>query len=358
MNILALNSSARAGRESKTEILLTALVEGMREAGADVEVINLKDKKINVCAGCFTCWTKTPGRCIHQDDMSRELFPKWVEADLCVYATPLFHHTVNATMKTFIERTLPVVEPYLAESGGRWTHPLRHQPPGAVVLSVAGFPALSAFEALSHYVRFLYGAREGALWAEIYRPGAEALVRAGVRRRDILEATRQAGRELVRDRSVAPETLDRIQQPIDDDLAAFMEMANCFWRSCISEGVTPREFDQKGLIPRPDSVNTFMLLLTYGFNPEGAGDARAVIQFDLSGSIEGACHFSIADGAIQALAEAADRPDLTIRTPSDLWLDIMTGRADGAEAFTQGRYTAEGDINLLINFARFFGPTD
>ena len=119
MKVLAVNSSARTGSESKTEIMLNALVDGMREAGAEVEIVNLKDKKVRVCVGCYTCWTKTPGKCIHQDDMSKELFPKWIESDLCIYATPLFHHTVNATMKTFIERTLPMVEPYLIKEGDR-----------------------------------------------------------------------------------------------------------------------------------------------------------------------------------------------------------------------------------------------
>jgi len=62
MKILALNSSPRTGSQSKTELMLNHLVKGMREAGADVEVVNLRKKKINNCIGCFTCWTKTPGK--------------------------------------------------------------------------------------------------------------------------------------------------------------------------------------------------------------------------------------------------------------------------------------------------------
>ena len=85
MKVLALNSSARTGGESKTEIMLNCLVEGMREAEADVEVVDLRNKKINNCAGCFSCWTKTPGTCIHKDDMTRELFPEWLESDLVVF---------------------------------------------------------------------------------------------------------------------------------------------------------------------------------------------------------------------------------------------------------------------------------
>jgi len=356
MFVFAVNSSARAGSDSKTEIMLNALVAGMREAGATVEVVNLKDKKIRVCAGCYTCWTKTPGKCIHQDDMTRELFPKWVESDLCVYATPLFHHTVNATMKTFIERTLPVAEPYLITEGERWTHPLRHKKtPGAVVLSVAGFPAMSAFAALQHYIQFLFGYREGRLWGEIYRPGAEMLPFAGEKRDDILKATHLAGRELVEQKTILPDTKARIEQPISDDMDAFAEMANLFWDSCIAEGVSPKEFNQKGLRPRPNSITSFMRILSMGFNPQRAADVEAVLQFDFSGSVTGRCHVTITKGSFSSSEGPAEKADLIIKTPFDVWMDILTGRADGAKMMMEGKVTAEGDLNLLINMAQWFG---
>ena len=41
MKVLALNSSPRGGGQSKTEIMLKSLVEGMVEAGAEVEVVDL-----------------------------------------------------------------------------------------------------------------------------------------------------------------------------------------------------------------------------------------------------------------------------------------------------------------------------
>ena len=115
MKVLAINSSARSDGISKTEMMLDALVEGMRDAGAEVEVVPLRKKKVNNCIGCFTCWTKTPGVCVHKDDMTNELFPKWLEADIAVYATPLYHFTVNASMKAFIERTLPILEPFMVQ---------------------------------------------------------------------------------------------------------------------------------------------------------------------------------------------------------------------------------------------------
>ena len=115
MKILALNSSPRSGGQSKTEMMLNYLVVGMRDAGAEVEIVNLREKKVKYCIGCFTCWTKTPGKCIHKDDMTKELFPRWLKSDFVVYASPLYHYTVNAELKAFIERTIPVLEPFFEQ---------------------------------------------------------------------------------------------------------------------------------------------------------------------------------------------------------------------------------------------------
>jgi len=41
MKVMALNSSPRGDGQSKTAIMLNSLVEGMREAGAEVEVVSL-----------------------------------------------------------------------------------------------------------------------------------------------------------------------------------------------------------------------------------------------------------------------------------------------------------------------------
>jgi len=140
MRVLAINSSPRGDGQSKTKLMLTNLVEGMRDAGAEVEVVNLRKKHIKNYVGCFTCWTKTPGKCIHKDDMTKELFPKWLESDMVVYATPLYHYTMNATLKAFIERTFPSAEPFFEIHNGP-RRPLCRLPGG---VPEKLFPAVSS----------------------------------------------------------------------------------------------------------------------------------------------------------------------------------------------------------------------
>ncbi|MGA2936140.1 MAG: NAD(P)H-dependent oxidoreductase [Syntrophobacteraceae bacterium] len=357
MKVIALNSSPRGEGISKTGVLLDALVEGMREAGAEVEAIHLRQKKINNCVGCFTCWTKSPGVCIHKDDMTRELFPKWLEADIAVYATPLYHFTVNASMKTFIERTLPFLEPFLIRVDGKTFHPLRHNPPAAVVLSVAGFPEPSVFEQLSSYVNFLF---RKDLLAEIYRPGAEMLTlpELAETKKDILEATVQAGREIVQSGTISPAAMERITQPIGGDYDSFSAMTNLFWRSCIQEGLTPKEFHQRNLLPRPDSIETFMLLMLRGFKPERAAQTRAVIQFTFSGEVEGSCHFKIDNGRIEAKQGAVASADLVVESPFGIWMDVTTGKSSGKWLYIRRKYKASGDMSLLPRIKELFGRTD
>jgi multimeric flavodoxin WrbA len=326
--------------------MLNHLVEGMEEAGAEVEVVNLREKKIENCIGCFTCWTKTPGKCIHKDDMTKELFPKWLKSDLVVYATPLYHYTVNAEMKAFIERTLPVLEPFFEQRDNRTVHPWRHTPPDAVVLSVAGFIEMSVFDQLSNYVKFWFG-RDMRLLAEIYRPAAEMLSRNEDKKEEILEATIQAGRELVNSRRVSTETLNRIQQPIMD-FQTFAQFGNLFWKTCIAEGVTPKEFLEKNMIPRPDSIESFMLLFPFGLNSEAVGERKIILQFNFSDEMTGSCYFVIEQGNVDAEKGNQEKPDITIETPFELWMDIVTRKADGQQMFMEQKYTVNGDLSLMI----------
>ena len=353
MKVMAINSSPRGEKTSRTFLILDSLIKGMREAGAEVKMVHLRDKQIRHCIGCFTCWTKTPGTCVHKDDMTNELLPEWLASDLCVYATPLYHFTVNADMKNFIERTLPNLKPFFVEQGGRTTHPMRKMPPRAVMLSVAGFPDSSVFNQLSSYANFLFGK---GLAAEIYRPGAEmmALPKLSKQLDAILEATVTAGKELVNSMKISDETLQRITMPVMDS-HSMAKMVNIFWKSCIAEGMTPKEFQQKKLVPVPDSIESFTTIMSWAFDPESARQTNAIIQFVFSGQTPGACWFKISNGELESGEGVNENPALTIESPFDLWVEIMAGKADGQKMLMEGKYHAKGDFSVLIRLKELFG---
>ena len=256
MKVLALNSSPRGEGQSQTEFLLNLLVQGMQEAGADVEVVALRKKKIKHCIGCFTCWTKTPGHLHSPGRYDQRVVPKWLAADVVVYATPLYHYTVNATMKAFIERTLPVLHPFFRTT--------RRAKPG--ILSEANLPRRSCcrwpvFPNDPYLICSPPGSDSFSAEMEPWSPKSVGRrprpARLSVSRkrpgRFWRPFVRRGGKLLNNQPSPgnhgigSTRTLSRIKE-------ALAQMANLFWKTCIAEKVSPREFDERGLMPRPDSV--------------------------------------------------------------------------------------------------------
>jgi len=213
MNILAFNSSPRDRETSKTDLVLQKFLEGARRAGAATETLYLRDYKIKHCLGCYGCWLKTPGRCVQQDDMSEVLFDRYLKSDLVVLASPIYHATMNARMKVFVERTLPMMDPLaeMSEAGGV---PHRFEKmPKVAVLSVCGFWDQSMFQALSLTWRLCLGSD---LIAEIYRHSSEFLSvpEFQTQAQAVLDAVAQAGEEVVRQGRVTPETMAALSQPL------------------------------------------------------------------------------------------------------------------------------------------------
>ena len=88
MKAIAINASHMMDK-GNTAAILTPFLDGMREAGAEVEVYYTKQLNIKPCQGEFSCQIKTPGKCFQKDDMEM-LLPKLVEADIHVFATPVY----------------------------------------------------------------------------------------------------------------------------------------------------------------------------------------------------------------------------------------------------------------------------
>ena len=99
--VLVLSASPRVGGNSDT--LCDEFIKGAIEAGHAVEKIFLRSQKIGYCMGCGAC-AKT-GVCVLKDDMA-DILQKMIDADVIVMATPVYFYTMNAQLKTLIDRTI------------------------------------------------------------------------------------------------------------------------------------------------------------------------------------------------------------------------------------------------------------
>ncbi|MGN1417284.1 MAG: flavodoxin family protein [Oscillospiraceae bacterium] len=101
-NILIISASPRKGGNSDT--LCDEFLRGAMDSGNNAEKIFLRDKGINYCTGCGVC--NNTHKCVQKDDMA-EILDKMVNADVIVLATPVYFYTMDAQLKTLIDRTVP-----------------------------------------------------------------------------------------------------------------------------------------------------------------------------------------------------------------------------------------------------------
>ena len=146
MKVLAFNSSPRK-EKGVSEIVMSLFQEGAEEAGAETERHYVCDLDIEGCLGCFRCWTETPGRCVHRDDMDW-IIPRWRDADVIYLGTPIYNYNIAHYLQRLTERMLPTALPYMEEREGSTRHPARHErrPQKTVLAAVAGFPDLENFD--------------------------------------------------------------------------------------------------------------------------------------------------------------------------------------------------------------------
>lgn len=101
--ILVLSTSPRVGGNS--ERMADEFIKGAAEAGHEAEKICLYDKKIEFCKGCLACQhTKS---CTIHDDAS-DIVERMRQAEVLVFATPIYFYEMSGQMKTLLDRTNPL----------------------------------------------------------------------------------------------------------------------------------------------------------------------------------------------------------------------------------------------------------
>ncbi len=97
--VIVISTSLRRG--SNSDMLADKFVEGAKAAGNDVEKISLAGKEIKFCVGCMGC--QRLGKCVIKDDVN-DIMAKVLEADVVVWATPIYYYEMSGQMKTLIDR--------------------------------------------------------------------------------------------------------------------------------------------------------------------------------------------------------------------------------------------------------------
>lgn len=100
--VLILSGSPRKGGNS--DILCDEFMRGALESGNEVEKIRIAEKKVAPCSACYYCRDHS-GVCARKDDMA-DILQKIIDADVLVLASPVYFYSINAQLKSVIDRTV------------------------------------------------------------------------------------------------------------------------------------------------------------------------------------------------------------------------------------------------------------
>jgi multimeric flavodoxin WrbA len=215
--VVAINGSPRLGK-GYTALLLAPFMEGMKEAGAAVDLFYADQLEINPCScGVMHCWDSDPGRCCFQDDMEK-IYTALKPAHILVLATPVYI-PLPGQMQNVVNRLCPIINPVLETHGRRTRASLRedYKLRQMVLLATSGWWEIENFATVVRIAEEL-AADAGIEYAgAVLRPHAQAMKEKRVLTQDgaaVLSSAQQAGYELIKDGRMSPETLASISKPL------------------------------------------------------------------------------------------------------------------------------------------------
>ena len=138
MKIAVFNGSPR---KENTAALVEAFCEGAKSAGHEVDVYHVGQMKIAGCLGCEYCHTKGNGNCVQKDDLEK-IMPAYKEADMIVFASPIYYFTMTAQMEAAIQRVYCIGKPAKATKAALL---LSSGSPGVYDSAIAQFKAYMGY---------------------------------------------------------------------------------------------------------------------------------------------------------------------------------------------------------------------
>lgn len=99
LKVLAISGSPRT--ESNTEYFTKYTLDRIQSQGIDTELVNIRDKNVQPCVGCYKCAENA--ECAQKDDFD-EMFQKMMQADGIILGSPVYHGAVTPQLKALLDR--------------------------------------------------------------------------------------------------------------------------------------------------------------------------------------------------------------------------------------------------------------
>ena len=213
MKILVLNGSPK--KRSDTFRMTDSFLKGLNRGGEhEIHIVNVIEKRIAPCRGCFGCWQQMEGHCLIDDDQNG-ILDLYRTSDLVIWSFPLYCYGMPSHLKAVLDRTIPLVKMKMVQlSDGT----VRHEALAdfsrlrTVVICGCGFPDWEGnFDSLRMQCRQCFGNLEIVCVPETPMLNVPA---AAVVADPLLARFEEAGAEYARALALSPETVAALEAPM------------------------------------------------------------------------------------------------------------------------------------------------
>ena len=195
-------------------MILKPFMNGMEQAGAQVNLLYAKQLDVHPCIGDFSCWYKNPGKC-HINDIMQSVYPKLKEADVLVLGIPVYFPLPGA-MQNFLNRLMPLANPILKYRNGhtqiRFHDDVKIKK--IILVSVCGWWEKGNFDTITRIAEEICQKVSIDFSGSVLRPHADLLSEEKDKAKEIFEALRKVGFSLIKDGVLPESLLEIVAQPL------------------------------------------------------------------------------------------------------------------------------------------------
>ena len=213
MRVLVLNGSPK--KQSDTFRMTERFLQGLNPAGEHaITVVNVIEKQIAPCRGCFGCWQQMEGHCLLDDDQNG-ILDLYRTSDLVIWSFPLYCYGMPSHLKAVLDRTIPLVKMKMVQQDdGRVQHEALadFSKIHTLVISGCGFPDWEGnFDALRMQCKQCFG---NLTMVCVPETPMLNVPQAAVVADPLLSRFEQAGAEYAQNLSLSPETIAGLETPM------------------------------------------------------------------------------------------------------------------------------------------------
>ena len=359
MRILVIRGNPR--KNGHTQYITDLVIKGASEAGAEIEDVDLYEKKINDCIGCYHCWTNTPGKCIHHDDMT-DLLEKILATDIVLCSTPLYSYTMSTSAKKFFDRCFPLFKQGIVQNPNklfrnRLRYPDKWKNKKLAFVSAGAFKSTENFKGLKATFSLLANGMNMTCCGGLIRPESYLLqfnLAKPKTVKTIETALIQGGRELATKGKIPEEIQKKASTPLSIDMFSFEKYSNIYWEHVISIGAEGVDLEKVRYKVTTD-VRILMHEMARSIDPLATAKLKAILQFDFPDKELHYC-LTVNKGKCTLEEKKSESCDLRVTSDTITWAKAFTREISMKDALMERKVKLEGDKLLFKRLERYFPP--